>query len=439
MERHMGVFAIHVRLASPLISVCPVRVEADLSAMLRKAGLPSAVDEQSLRLWEVGKAGRRPVDVQFMPKERPWQGDGYHAIEDTHSSGTLCWQLSPSPDIERLFELEASLPVGARWLSHFFGAHPWRIAAGESCRITPLFAHMEIAPHHGERCETAVTMDGKPFFTYCYGPQLFKPYIYPLYGPSGVVLTDLGMGGDPALTHRHHHSLWIGHKCVSGVNFWEEDENCGRIVHQRFERMESGPVFASLSENNTWQDAQGKPVLLENRIITAYAFDEGEPRLMDLTLTMRAPEGKEAIIGQEKFGFIALRVKENMIPLDGGGTISNAQGDQGEIQTLWKPSRWCDLSGPATAREWNGAALLESPDNIGAPHRWHTRDNGFYCASFTADAPIVLRGADVLTMRYRLVLHAGDAHEGEVEAHWQSYAARPEIMIDLPREDARGR
>ncbi len=77
------------------------------------------------------------------------------------------------------------------------------------------------------------------------GDQLFagyvldsngKPIIYPLVGPGGHRLTrDFPMkeaGPNEKSDHDHHRSFWLTHGDVNGVDFWLDDDHCGKIVHR---------------------------------------------------------------------------------------------------------------------------------------------------------------------------------------------------------------
>ncbi len=52
--------------------------------------------------------------------------------------------------------------------------------------------------------------------------------------------------------HDHHRSLWLTHGDVNGVDFWLDDEGCGRIVHQEGDAdvTDSGSVV--LLTANDW-------------------------------------------------------------------------------------------------------------------------------------------------------------------------------------------
>src|SRR5207244_2954869 len=82
------------------------------------------------------------------------------------------------------------------------------------------------------------------------GPGLRRPFVYPLIGPSGAVLTRMGHPHDP-VGHSHHNSMWIAHNDVNGVNFWaDRGKDIGRIVCQRLEKLEDGEEAAATVVNH---------------------------------------------------------------------------------------------------------------------------------------------------------------------------------------------
>src|SRR5262245_33365473 len=60
-----------------------------------------------------------------------------------------------------------------------------------------------------------VAIDGKPFFSYHYDtqkPELRRPYIHPLHGPNGEVITQMGEVPGKRTAHYWHTGLWISHQ-----------------------------------------------------------------------------------------------------------------------------------------------------------------------------------------------------------------------------------
>src|SRR5438105_4914333 len=86
--------------------------------------------------------------------------------------------------------------------------------------------------------EASVTCDDREIARYYFGKDLYRPFLYPMIGPSGRSLTRMGHPRDPN-THSHHNSVWISHHDVNGVGFWNDAKTSeGRIIHQKVIRYE---------------------------------------------------------------------------------------------------------------------------------------------------------------------------------------------------------
>ena len=96
-------------------------------------------------------------------------------------------------------------------------------------------------------------LDGNEIVAYNYKNIVSRPYIFPMIGPSGRMITRIGHPHDP-VSHRHHYSIWLGHQKVNGVNFWEESDRSGRQVPQAILEFEDSAEFCSMTASVSWQD-----------------------------------------------------------------------------------------------------------------------------------------------------------------------------------------
>src|ERR1043165_2115703 len=89
-------------------------------------------------------------------------------------------------------------------------------------------------------------------------------YFYPLLGPGGAQMTrhwPMKEVEGEEHDHKHHRSLWFSHGAVNGVDFWSETDKSGKIVHEKFLEVSSGPDVGLIRSRNRWEDIQGKAVL----------------------------------------------------------------------------------------------------------------------------------------------------------------------------------
>jgi hypothetical protein len=252
-----------------------------------------------------------------------------------------------------------------------------------------------------------------------------RPFCFPVVGPDGVALTELGKPHDPTGSHAHHDSLWVAHANVNGVDFWSE--RGGVIAHERFEVMEDGPVFSRLVQAARWLDGTAE-LLSERRTVMLHRTPEAY-RLLDVELALTPAGTREVTFARTTFGFLAARVAQSLTVFDGGGAITNARGGRNERGCHLKRAEWIDLSGPIGPDRWGGIALLDHPDNPRHPTVWHCRDDGWAGAALCADGPFVLEAGATLRLRYRVVLHRGDVVTGEVAARFAEFAARPTVEL----------
>lgn len=260
--------------------------------------------------------------------------------------------------------------------------------------------------------------DGLELARYHFGPSLLRPFVFPLIGPSGRPLTRMGHPHDPQ-THGHHTSVWIGHRDVNGLNFWEDgDEN--RIVHRRIEALDDGPDAASVVCLNAWTAKDGSEVMLERRRTSVQELPNREWMLL-LDVSLEAQD-REVTLGQSPFGLLGVRMARTIGVTDGGGTIRNSEGGVNEAGAFRKHARWVDYAGPITATATEGVTLMDHPSNPNHPAVFHLRDDGWMGASLTFEAPRTIPPGRPLRLRYGLYVHAGAPPPEVIRKQWEAFS-----------------
>jgi len=268
-------------------------------------------------------------------------------------------------------------------------------------------------------------VDGVELARYNTGRFAHRPYLFPLIGPSGRMLTRMGHPHDPT-GHRHHYSVWLAHHKVNELDFWG-DEGDNRQVHVNFIELDDGPQTARLACEIAWVDGGGRPLLNERReIAVTYPGDFPAPGRGDLRnaywyldITSRLkPAGGPVTLGVTPFGMLGVRMAKSIGVRDGGGRIRNSNGQVNESEVFAQPARWCDYSGWVDEGIWEGITAFDSPRNFGYPAEWHVRDDGWMCPSqFRRRALPLPAGGDV-TFRHRLLIHGGGLGPSEIEKHY---------------------
>ena len=297
-----------------------------------------------------------------------------------------------------------------------FGLITLALLAPASAEIT--FPAVEVVPLPYQ--QIAFEIDGHEVGRYYGGDNVPKPFLYPLIGPAGKRLTTMSHPIDP-YGHRHHRSVWVGHRDVNGSNFWEEKDG-SRIVMTRLEAYGHEAASAWFRAAHEWRDAQGGLLLREQRTWAVTKLDAGAYYL-DLNMVFTPGEKGDVTFGKTSFGLLGIRVTPTMSASLGGGRILNADGALNEAGVHWKKARWVDYAGPVAPNTINGVAILDHPDNPGSPTTWHVRDEGWMGASFTYTAPCILKVGKSLTLRYRIYVHGPGENKDTLEPHWKRFAA----------------
>jgi Family of unknown function (DUF6807) len=287
-----------------------------------------------------------------------------------------------------------------------------------------------------------VSVDGKPFTTFYYGPPAPKPYLHPLRAADGTIVTRLypmeNVEGETH-DHPHHRGLWFTHGDVNGLDFWANEPNQegvtnpGKIVLGKIEKVDE--ASRTIRATFDWQTPDGKLVLTEDR--TMVFNGDANRRTIDFDVTFTA--GPEPVkFGDTKEGMFAIRLAtplEEPHPRAKGpertGTIVNAEGKTGEKNNWGKRSAWVDYSGKLNGKPV-GVAIFDNPSNPKHPTYWHVRSYGLFAANIfgehdfyddkTKDGSVTVESGKSLRFRYRVVIHAGDTRAAGIANLYKEYA-----------------
>jgi len=228
--------------------------------------------------------------------------------------------------------------------------------------------------------QLVVTVGGKVFTCYKFAGSQKYPYFWPVNGPvSGKSVTT-----ESSKPYPHHHSLFFGCDRVNEGNYWQESIERGQIISQ-------GPKVI---------EASGDRV-----VITAPSKDL---RFIDFEISLE-PLVDICILKTNHSLFSARVVPE--LSVNSGGTLINAEDKTGEKGTWGVASPWCDYTGTRDGVT-EGIAILQHPANRWFPAKWFTRDYGFFSPTpmfWPEGGRTELPKGQVLTLRYRVVIHTEDA------------------------------
>jgi hypothetical protein len=287
------------------------------------------------------------------------------------------------------------------------------------------------------------------------GPEVAKPYLWPVNAPGGVCVTR----GWPMQTglpeetkdHPHQKSAWFCHgdvipegielkvrsgdKNVKGVDFWSEGKGHGTIACVAVAGVSDEGGVARVPTDNEWRAPDGTKILDERRTITVRNL--GDARLIVFEIDLYASICP-ITFGDTKEGSMGVRVND-LFRLTGpksDGFVTSSDGVSAKAPNkenlpMWgKRADWHDYSGSVDGK-LVGVAMFDHPKN---QYRaaWHTRAYGllsanpFGRASFpgTKDEKelVKLAKGDHLKLKYGILVHAGDAKAAKVADRFAEFA-----------------
>ncbi len=262
-----------------------------------------------------------------------------------------------------------------------------------------------------------VEVGGKPFTAYNILPSQKYPYFFPVNGP----VTGESVTTETSDPYPHHRSLFFGCDRVNGGNYWQDGVDKGRIVSEGLDLLQERGDKIVFRDRCRWERPGAAPVMRDERLITVSAPSENL-RQIDFDITLIPME--DVRIEKTNHSLFAAR----MVPalsVAQGGVLVNAEGGLKEEGTFGKASPWCDYSGVRDGKA-EGLAILQHPSNPWHPAPWFTRDYGFFSPTpmFWPEngTHIDLPKGEAVRLRYRVLVHAGDAATADIAAGYAGYA-----------------
>lgn len=255
------------------------------------------------------------------------------------------------------------------------------------------------------------------------------PALYPLFAPGGVPVTrGFPFEERPGEEHDHPHhvSLWLAHGDVNGLDFWRDPAT--RIENADAILCDAGRGRVCIRARNLWTQ-QEELVLIEDRVMTIRLGKRMRSIDFDFLLS---PVDEAVTFGDTPDGTFAVRMHPEL-RLSGPvakGSARNSAGVTGAA-VRGERARWVAYSGPVEGRMVT-LALMDHPENPRHPTWWNARDDGLcaanpfgmYAFEDAAPAAGALRVAagEVLRLRYRVLVAAGELDDGDLDDAWEAFA-----------------
>jgi hypothetical protein len=261
-----------------------------------------------------------------------------------------------------------------------------------------------------------VTVGDRFFTSYRFQEDEKYPFFFPLNSPvSGGSVTSMRNGVYP-----HHTSLFFGCDLVNGGNYWQEGLERGRIVSLGARVTETGGERAVIEDECIWKRPDAEAPILDRRKITVTAPSKDLYQLdFDIEMEMLA----DVTVLKTNHSLFSARIDPDL-SVEQGGTMVNAEGKASEDGTFGAASPWIDCYGTRkTGIE--GIAILQHPSNKWFPSPWFTRDYGFISPTPmywpADDQATYLKKGEKVTLRYRVLVHAGDTRQARIAEEYGKY------------------
>ncbi len=266
-----------------------------------------------------------------------------------------------------------------------------------------------------EKNHVEVTIDGKLFTRYKFDTSQKYPYFWPVCGPA----SNKSVTTETSEPYPHHHSLFFGCDRVNGGNYWQDINERGQIVSQGPKLIKESGNRVVFTDTCFWRQPGQEPVIRDMRRITITAPSK-DIRFIDFKIALKALT--DIRILKTNHSLFSARVVPEL-SVRSGGTIINAQGNTTEKNTFGIASPWCDYWGSRRGIT-EGIAILQNPDNRWYPSKWFTRDYGFFSPTpmyWPEEDHFDLAKEHILTLRYRVVVHAGDDKTAGIPEIFEQY------------------
>lgn len=247
-------------------------------------------------------------------------------------------------------------------------------------------------------------------------------FIHPAFSPGGMVLTD----GFPA-GHAHQHGIflaWVNTLFrAEKVDFWNQQQETGTVVHLALDTLFSGPVFAEAVVRLQHQALAFGPVLEERWIIRLY--NHGNPFIWEIESSQQNLTEDTLHILEYHYGGLGIRGSGHWNPADSLNFLEAAEvaTRAGETRLAANHTRpgWVAIYGNASSG-LAGLAVMDHPGNFRFPQ--HVRvhpDMPYFCFAPMVGGAFDLPPGQPFGARYRFIAFDGQPDVESLDGFFRDF------------------
>lgn len=291
------------------------------------------------------------------------------------------------------------------------------------------------AGFHWKNDEAAGTADlflgGKPVIRYMYAydtstdtraHETYKVFHH-VYGPGSDMIITKGPHGK----YTHHRGLYVGWNKTGfegkSLDFWH-CRNGAHLRHAKFVDMSADADHGSMTAEIHWNDAEGKPVIVEWRTVSVREEPGTDGWQIDWSTTLESRRGDITLDGDRQHAGFQFRAAQPVADTNGATYLRPSTFPQREaaiqVGDKGNPPAHINLGWFAMSYELKGQRYtIEYFDNPKLPkpslfsERPYGRFGTFFRTTVKADEP--------LEMKYRVIVGNGKPSVSEIQSRYDVF------------------
>jgi hypothetical protein len=228
--------------------------------------------------------------------------------------------------------------------------------------------------------------------------ETYKPYLH-IFDAEGQSPITKGPGGE----FTHHRGIFIGWRKISfeGQSYDRWHMIKGEIVHEKFLTRKAGPDEATITSLTHWNDAQGQPIVDEQRTMTFRRAEAPARLIVDFQAKLTAPRGDIVLDGDPEHAGVQYRPANEVV----------------RKETVYVFPK--EHANAHKDKDYPWVGEMNHPDNPKQTVFSAYRDYGRFGAFFTQK----IKSGDSLTVKYRFLIADGEMPTGSwIQKVWDQYA-----------------